>query len=187
MRKHIAPLMALSILLVAGFATAAHAVTEDPGRPDSPGKSADAPGQNKDDTSHQDPSNPDGTYRGKSPSTPDQDGTGMDRGIINNDKTGPGTDGNNGCGNDADREDDNNGWCGKPPAAESSSVGAAEQPAAQPAAGPSTQVLGESFHRAGGVAGLATTAADVVRFALAGGALLLVGLGIRQIGSAGRA
>ncbi|MEO7803187.1 MAG: LPXTG cell wall anchor domain-containing protein [Actinomycetota bacterium] len=29
-------------------------------------------------------------------------------------------DGNNGCGNDDDREDDNNGWCGKKPTNESS-------------------------------------------------------------------
>ncbi len=55
------------------------------------------------------------TTRGKSPSTPDQDGKGMDRGLFNNDKTGEGNDGNNGCGNDADREDDNNGWCGLKP------------------------------------------------------------------------
>jgi hypothetical protein len=69
--------------------------------------------------------NPDGTFQGKSSSTPDQDGTGMDRGADNNDKTGPGTDGNNGCGNEprlaAPRDggrptdDDNNGWCGSKP------------------------------------------------------------------------
>ncbi|MES2971650.1 MAG: hypothetical protein V4702_04985 [Patescibacteria group bacterium] len=66
----------------------------------------------------------------KSPSTPDQDGIGADHGADNNDKTGPGTDPNNGCGNDprlaAPRDggrptdDDNNGNCGgnklpKPP------------------------------------------------------------------------
>ncbi len=62
-----------------------------------------------------DATNATGGYRGKSPSTPDQDGVGMDRGLDNNDKTGPGTDGNNGCGNDDDREDDNNGWCGRKP------------------------------------------------------------------------
>jgi hypothetical protein len=49
----------------------------------------------------------------------------MDRGADNNDKTGPGTDGNNGCGNEprlaAPRDggrptdDDNNGWCGSKP------------------------------------------------------------------------
>ena len=46
----------------------------------------------------------------------------MDRGADNNDKTGRGTDGNNGCGNEPRRaaprdggrptDDDNNGWCG---------------------------------------------------------------------------
>ena len=70
-------------------------------------------------------SNLDGTFQGASTSTPDQDGTGMDRGADNNDKTGPGTDGNNGCGNEprlaAPRDggrptdDDNNGWCGSKP------------------------------------------------------------------------
>src|SRR4051812_33079193 len=69
--------------------------------------------------------NPDGTFQGKGSSTPDQDGKGMDRGATNNDKTGPGTDGNNGCGNEprlaAPRDggrptdDDNNGWCGSKP------------------------------------------------------------------------
>lgn len=73
--------------------------------------------------------NPDGTFQGKGSSTPDQDGTGMDRGLVDggvgDDKTGPGTDGNNGCGNEprlaAPRDggrptdDDNNGWCGSKP------------------------------------------------------------------------
>lgn len=57
----------------------------------------------------------------RSPSTPDQDGKGADHGEVNNDKTGPGTDPNNGCGNEprlaAPRDggrptdDDNNGNC----------------------------------------------------------------------------
>ena len=56
-----------------------------------------------------------GGTQGKSPSDPDADGNGgMDKpgydGGFDDDK-----DGNNGCGNDADREDDNNGWCGKRP------------------------------------------------------------------------
>jgi len=69
--------------------------------------------------------NPDGTFQGASTSTPDQDGKGADHGDANNDKTGPGTDGNNGCGNEprlaAPRDggrptdDDNNGWCGSKP------------------------------------------------------------------------
>lgn len=51
----------------------------------------------------------DNKTRGRSPSRPDQDGTGGDHGIVNDDKI---EDGNNGCGNDSDREDDNNGKCG---------------------------------------------------------------------------
>lgn len=39
----------------------------------------------------------------------------MDRGEFDDDEKPPLGDGNNGCGNDADREDDNNGWCGQPP------------------------------------------------------------------------
>lgn len=84
--------------------------------------------------------NPDGTFQGKGSSTPDQDGKGMDRGADNNDKTGPGTDGNNGCGNEpraaAPRDggrptdDDNNGWCGSKP----KPVKKAQPVKAQPAA-----------------------------------------------------
>ena len=61
--------------------------------------------------------------QGKSESTPDQDGHGPERDYNGTDKpNGPGgidvadQDGNNGCGNDDDFEDDNEGWCGKPPA-----------------------------------------------------------------------
>jgi hypothetical protein len=102
------------------------------------------------DSSH-DPSNPDGTYQGKSPSRPDQDGIGADHGIVNNDKTGPGTDGNNGCGNDPDREDDNNGWCGARPAnvkpTESPTPGETETPEVSPNAQPGAEVLGRTFTR----------------------------------------
>ena len=102
--------------------------------------------------------NPDGEFQGKSESTPDQDGTGMDRGFDNNDKSGsnndsqvaaspsaaPGsgsdnTDGNNGCGNepraesprDGGRptEDDNNGWCGGKPASTPTSTDGTTDPA----------------------------------------------------------
>jgi hypothetical protein len=81
--------------------------------------------------------NPDGTFQGKSTSTPDQDGKGADHGADNNDKTGPGTDGNNGCGNEprppAPRDggrptdDDNNGWCGSKPKPAHRSPSAAPQ------------------------------------------------------------
>ena len=55
--------------------------------------------------------------QGYSPSDPDWTGNdGLDKpgatGGFNDDR-----DGNNGCGNDSDREDDNNGWCGSKPAA----------------------------------------------------------------------
>jgi hypothetical protein len=55
-------------------------------------------------------------------SDPDDNGRGPDRSNGGADKPG-GTggvdqsdqDGNNGCGNDTDREDDNEGWCGNNP------------------------------------------------------------------------
>lgn len=58
-----------------------------------------------------------GDPQGHAPSDPDWTGNGgLDKpgetGGFNDDR-----DGNNGCGNDSDREDDNNGWCGKRPAA----------------------------------------------------------------------
>ena len=58
--------------------------------------------------------------QGNSSSDPDDDGRGPDRSNGGADKpNGPGgvdladQDGNNGCGNDDDFEDDNEGWCGK--------------------------------------------------------------------------
>ena len=60
--------------------------------------------------------------QGKSESDPDDDGRGPDRTNGGYDKpNGTGgldkadQDGNNGCGNDDDFEDDNEGWCGKRP------------------------------------------------------------------------
>ena len=60
--------------------------------------------------------------QGNSSSDPDDDGHGPDRSNGGADKpNGPGgvdladQDGNNGCGNDDDFEDDNEGWCGKKP------------------------------------------------------------------------
>ena len=57
---------------------------------------------------------PDGStmVQGKSCSLPDQDGRGPDRDESGTDKT---EDGNNGCGNDVDGMDDNEGWCGNKP------------------------------------------------------------------------
>ena len=63
--------------------------------------------------------------QGRSTSDPDDDGRGPDRSNGGADKPdGPGgvdladQDGNNGCGNDDDFEDDNEGWCGRKPKAD---------------------------------------------------------------------
>ena len=60
--------------------------------------------------------------QGRSASDPDDDGRGPDRSNGGADRPdGPGgvdladQDGNNGCGNDDDFEDDNEGWCGRKP------------------------------------------------------------------------
>lgn len=172
-----AVVLGVLVLATAGFAASGG----EPGRPDQPGKSEASPGSNQDSSNH-DPSNPDGTYRGKSSSTPDQDGIGADHGIDNNDKTGAGTDGNNGCGNDADREDDNNGWCGKKPA---TGVSPTETPTTSPTTGspsPQAQVLGLKLVKPQVAAqGLAQTGAGLlIPIAMATG-LLTMGLGIRAI------
>ena len=61
--------------------------------------------------------------QGKASHDPDHDGHGPDRSNGGTDQPGGAggvdlvdQDGNNGCGNDDDFEDDNEGWCGKPPA-----------------------------------------------------------------------
>jgi hypothetical protein len=60
--------------------------------------------------------------QGNTASEPDGNGSGPERDVNGVDQPGgPGgwdvldQDGNNGCGNDDDFEDDNEGWCGKPP------------------------------------------------------------------------
>ncbi len=65
--------------------------------------------------------------QGKSQSDPDNNGKGPDRLNTGLDKPGMGggvdkadQDGNNGCGNDDDFEDDNEGWCGHKPKTETS-------------------------------------------------------------------
>lgn len=179
---------AASLALVATPTTVSFAAPNgEPGRPDSPGRSEAARARSG-GSSAQDATNPDGTYRGKSPSRPDQDGIGMDRGIVNEDKVGPGTDGNNGCGNDPDREDDNNGWCGRPPlsAGELRPAGVASSDrrttsGALAANVAGVEVLGRSFTRsAPETGGLATTGGDILRLALTAGALVVVGFGIRR-------
>lgn len=169
---------AIVLLVVVCLATAGFAASGgEPGRPDQPGKSEASPAGG--DANH-DASNPDGTYRGKSASTPDQDGIGANHGVDNNDKTGAGTDGNNGCGNDADREDDNNGWCGRKPASETPAPSVS--PTATATASVGTEVLGRSFTRPE-VAGrqLARTGAPIEEMFFAAVALLVLGIPLRVL------
>ncbi len=182
-RAALIPFIVVLIILCAatvGFAASGG----EPGRPDQPGKSQASPGSNNDGSNH-DPSNPDGTYRGKSKSTPDQDGIGADHGVVNNDKTGAGTDGNNGCGNDADREDDNNGWCGRKPA--NGNPAPSVSPTATATTSVGTEVLGRTF-TSPEVAGrqLARTGAPIANVFFAAMALLLLGLSLRAVASAKR-
>ena len=185
--RYLSGLLLAIVLAVTATTVAFAAPGGEPGKPDNPGKSSEAPGHNKapeapKDSKH-DPSNPDGTYQGKSPSTPDQDGIGADHGIVNNDKTGEGTDGNNGCGNDPDREDDNNGWCGKKPAPEVSptETETPEAPEVSPTA--QAQVLGQKFVKPQAeVLGLAVTGASVGLAVMGALAMLLTGFGLRAIG-----
>lgn len=173
----------LLTLTLAAVATAAFAApSNEPGKPGDPGKSSSAPGRSQQEDAKHDPSNPDGTYQGKSPSTPDQDGIGADHGIDNNDKTGPGTDGNNGCGNDSDREDDNNGWCGRKPAPDVSPTETTPEVSPTTSPSPQAQVLGRTIVRSEIAAqGLARTGAGLVTPIAAASTLLTMGFGIRAI------
>jgi pyruvate/2-oxoglutarate dehydrogenase complex dihydrolipoamide acyltransferase (E2) component len=177
----------LVVLALAGFGvTAAYGARGGNGKSNSGthGNSAAAHAQSTPTDSSHDPSNPDGTYRGKSGSTPDQDGIGADHGIDNNDKTGPGTDGNNGCGNDADREDDNNGWCGKKPAnvKPTETPTATETPEVSPSATTTAEVLGETFTRPSVLgSNLARTGVALGVFMLAAMVLALFGFALRAI------
>ena len=180
MRGRWALISSVVIVIVLCAATVGFAAAGgEKGRPDQPGKS-----KAKSSANH-DPSNPDGTYRGKSPSKPDQDGIGADHGIVNNDKTGPGTDGNNGCGNDADREDDNNGWCGRKPAPETPSPSVS--PTATATASVGTEVLGRQVVRPQ-VLGrqLARTGSPIEEMFFAAIVLLLMGASLRAIAFAKR-
>ena len=176
--------IAAFILLVGSIAATAGAAPggNGKGRGNHGTKNAHASAQPT-NSSH-DPSNPDGTYRGKSSSTPDQDGIGADHGLVNNDKTGPGTDGNNGCGNDPDREDDNNGWCGHKPAPVTPTPTPTVAPSTTPTSGTNgTEVLGEKFTRSPQVLGraLARTGAAIGLFLLASLGLVSFGYAIRAV------
>jgi len=182
--KRVIVLLVVVLALAAAGATAAFAAAGGNGKGNSESAHANA-GQAK-KASSQDPSNPDGTYRGKSGSTPDQDGIGADHGLVNNDKTGPGTDGNNGCGNDADREDDDNGWCGNKPAhvKPTPSPTSTGSPTGTPSVSPTataqapTEVLGESFTRPSALAG---TGVAAITFAFMAVALGVFGFALRTI------
>jgi len=93
------------------------------------GDSDDATDPNEDDDDNAHPSGKDRSVegggsgnQGNSSSDPDDDGRGPDRSNGGPDKPGGSggvdaadQDGNNGCGNDDDFEDDNEGWCGGKP------------------------------------------------------------------------
>jgi hypothetical protein len=91
-------------------------------------------------------------------------------------------DGNNGCGNDSDREDDNNGWCGlKPKPASPSPPPAPTPPPAPPTVAPivsPTTVLGRGPVTRG--APLPKTGADVADLLVAGSSMLVAGVGMRR-------
>ena len=106
-------------------------------------------------------------------------------------------DGNNGCGNDQDFDDDNNGWCGKPEEPEvqrtttevksTETVSPVVADAAQLAASEAT-VLGVVFERPAEVApaatapqvGLARTGSPIVAIAILGAFLLAMGVIARR-------
>lgn len=146
--------------------------------------------------------------QGKAPSDPDGDGNGgLDKpgeaGGFDDDK-----DGNNGCGNDADREDDNNGWCGlkpkperpikpskppKPPGGPPPGIPPAGPPPGGPPPGepppeigdegpPPAQILpGPPLRRPSPEGpGLATTGVDLPLFLFLGGASIGAGVRIRR-------
>lgn len=90
--------------------------------------------------------------QGKTQSDPDNDGHGPDRNSGGIDQPGrmggvdkDDQDGNNGCGNDDDFEDDNEGWCGKPKATDTPTPvvngGDFDKPTIVTPAGASTDVL----------------------------------------------
>ena len=132
-RSSITLLLALiaSLVLAVAPAWAHHKDGHDNGGGQSSGQgNEDDDGIPDDNTDNQHPSGndretndgPTDDEQGSSSSDPDDDGRGPDRSNGGPDKNG-GTggenledqDGNNGCGNDDDFEDDNEGWCGKPP------------------------------------------------------------------------
>ena len=88
---------------------------------------------------------PDGSSmeQGKSCSLPDQDGRGPDRNESGTDKT---EDGNNGCGNDVDGMDDNEGWCGNKPEDQEQQPGTTVLPSNQSQGCPNDMVMSADGH-----------------------------------------
>jgi hypothetical protein len=130
--------------------------------------------------------------QGHSPSDPDgmgnggMDKPGMDGGFDDD------QDGNNGCGNDADREDDNNGWCGKPAFAGRTSPSPSASPEVSPtesetptpavvAGRTQARVLGVQLHRTLGSGALATTGAHIVEVLLVAAGFMLAGAVMRRL------
>jgi hypothetical protein len=109
--------------------------------------------------------------QGYSPSDPDFTGNGgIDKpgfaGGFSADR-----DGNNGCGNDDDREDDNNGWCGRKPHE-------ATPPESPPVVPPLVQVPSPKTRVLGGP--LARTGVDAFDLSYLGIALLVTGSALRR-------
>jgi hypothetical protein len=115
--------------------------------------------------------------QGVSPSNPDADGNGgIDKpghkGGFDADR-----DGNNGCGNDSDREDDNNGWCGKPRVSGPTPPGKpGPAPEKKPPAAKPTVVLGKKVP----AQTLPTTGVDVSSVLWTGWGLVLAGTGMKR-------
>ena len=162
-------------------------VTEDTdgdGQPNTPDPNGDA--DNRHPSGKDKSEEPGGSLnQGASTSTPDQNGSGPERDEGGTDKPdGPGgadildQDMNNGCGNDDDFDDDNEGWCGKPietlplsPAEVEGEREESEVLGARSVRGPGVQVAGA----------LATTGAALMGFAVAGVMMLVGGVMVRTI------
>jgi hypothetical protein len=122
--------------------------------------------------------------QGYSPSDPDgATNGGADKpgevGGFNDDK-----DGNNGCGNDSDREDDNNGWCGKKPTPTVAPSVAPTESETPTGGTPSGEVLGKIVQSAPEVLGVQLSRTGAPVFVVFGTGLLMlfVGLAIRRSG-----
>jgi len=119
--------------------------------------------------------------QGHSPSDPDFNGNGGrdkpgESGGFSADK-----DGNNGCGNDDDREDDNNGWCGlkphKPPEVTPPTT---VPPSTPPGEGPTVLPLPKITRPVVEAEKLPNTGVDALQLSYAGLGLMLSGHVLRR-------